>query len=265
MHSHFGTITTQNLNLQPAPDYGHEVQMRNFQVDPSPQPGWSVDWKIEDRYKLLAPDADVHLRYTDLTSDAQAFTAEGWVMTGAYDMGGEEVWIPRVMVRRQSGEDTTAPLASNFVSIIEPYDKSSKIAHIRRLSLASNKGEEYSDANVAVEVGFINGVRDLLIAIDGENPLGLSPSRAEDRITVQEEWGVLLDGEMCLLRRDETGQVCRIVLCHGKSVSAGEVSLVLKREVQFIEIIVDGTTATVSSGATEDIQDILIAGESALQ
>ena len=58
-------------------------------------------------------------------------------MAGAYDMGGEEVWIPRVMVRRHNAENAEiAPLASTFVSVIEPYEKTSKIAAIRRMAEA---------------------------------------------------------------------------------------------------------------------------------
>jgi hypothetical protein len=236
MHSHFGTITTNGLSLQAAPEYGHDTQMRNFQCDSSPQPGWRVDWRIEDRYKLLPTGADIHLRYTDLTYDAQAFTAEGWVMTGAYDMGGEEAWIPRVMVRRQNGGDVaTRPLCSTFVSVIEPYEKSSNIAGIRRLPLVCSSGAEYSDANVALEIEFIDGRRDLFIAPDVENPLRVSPSLTEDRVVVQPEWGVRLDGEMCLLRRDQAGTMHEIALCRGTFVSAGDAPLVSDNHVDLLE------------------------------
>ena len=78
-HSHFGEIMTQGLALTPADDYGHDTQMRNSRVDPTLPTGWSRDWKIYDRLGLLPPDADRHLRYTDLTAEIQTFTTEGWV------------------------------------------------------------------------------------------------------------------------------------------------------------------------------------------
>lgn len=51
--------------------------MRNFRVNPPPLTGWSIDWKIYDRLGLLPPVADLHLRYTDLAAEAQAFVTEG--------------------------------------------------------------------------------------------------------------------------------------------------------------------------------------------
>ncbi|MDP7278424.1 MAG: hypothetical protein QGG39_00860, partial [Candidatus Poribacteria bacterium] len=76
-HSHFGKITTWELDFTPADDCGHNTQMRNFRVNPPPLTGWSIDWKIYDRLGLLPPVADLHLRYTDLAAEAQAFVTEG--------------------------------------------------------------------------------------------------------------------------------------------------------------------------------------------
>ena len=228
-HSHFGQITTEGLSLKPADDYGHGTQMRNFSADAEPKPGWSVDWQIEDRYHLRPPGADIHLRYTDLTSDAKAFTCESWISLG----GVEDAWIPGVMVRRQTEKES---LASTFVSIIEPYEGTANIARIRRLSLATPNGIEYPEANVALEIQLADGYRDLFVVADVENPLSLNPSRTEDRVIVQKEWGLCLDGELCLVRRDANGKVRRIVLCRGNAVSIGEVNVKLKRNTDFIEV-----------------------------
>src|SRR5262249_13743246 len=118
-HSHFGAVTPRGLALQPVPEYGFGTQMRDSRLDPAPAPGWSVDWKIEDRFGLLPAGAEVPLRYTDLTTGAQAGLCEGWISLG-YSAEESEVWIPRAMVRRQSAE---APLASTFVAVIEPYEQ----------------------------------------------------------------------------------------------------------------------------------------------
>jgi len=119
MHSCFGTIRTEGISLKADQDYGFGALMRNFQTDTVAEPGWSVDWKIEDRYGYLPTKADVHLRYIDLTSGAEASIAEGWVAASrsAYSSKTQD-WIPRIMVRRRSDK---APLASTFIAVIEPY------------------------------------------------------------------------------------------------------------------------------------------------
>jgi hypothetical protein len=259
IYSHFGQITPNGLSLKPAEDYGHGTQMRNFACDPVPQQGWSVDWKIEDRYKLLPAGADIHLRCTDLTSGAQAFTAEAWVSLGGFN---EEAWIPCVMVRRQASE---SPLASTFVTIIEPYEGASSMARISRLPLETPEGASFSDQNAAVEIQLADGRRDLFVAADAENPLGLGPSRSSHDALVQKEWRLRLDGELCMVRRDAAGEIKRIVLCRGNSVSIGEVVLKLKRDTDFIEVSLDEGRASVVSGQPEDIQEILAGGRNVWQ
>src|SRR5204863_241310 len=171
MHSHFGPMTADGLSLQPRPDHPHDKYWRNFRCDPSPRPGWSVDWSVEDRRKILPPGTQVHLRCTDLTTDAQAFVAEAWISPFGYN-SREEMWIPRLIVRRQSQQ---APLASTFVAIIEPYGTASNMTGLRRLPLQTPEGAIFPDANVAVEIKLGDGHSDLIVAADAENPLGLTP------------------------------------------------------------------------------------------
>lgn len=235
MHSHFGRITTAGLSLTPAEEYGHGAQMRQFYEDPAPQPGWSVDWTIDDRYHYLSPGADVHLRHTDLTTGAHAFTAEAWVSVRGSTVV-EESWIPRILVRRQA---TEGPLASTFVSVIEPYDRTSNIAHIRRLSLQTPDGVPYPDSCVAVEVQLTDGRRDLFVAADVENPLRLTPSRAEQPVMVQDEWNLRLDGEAGMVRRDAAGAVRDIALCRGKSMHIGDIAMTMGRDTEFAEVHVE--------------------------
>ena len=195
LHSHFGRINTQGLALRPAEDYGHGTQMRAFAVDPAPQPGWSVDWEIEDRHGYLPPGANIHLCYTDWTYGAQAYTCEGWVSVGSFE-GNREAWIPRVMVRRRG----QPPLASTFVGVIHPYERIPQITGIRRLTLETPAGEVYPEANVALEVRLADGRQDLIACADVENPLELKPSFAENRVMVQREWGHEFHQPFCLLR-----------------------------------------------------------------
>jgi hypothetical protein len=243
-HSHFGKIKSHGLSLGPAKPYGHGTQMRNFKYDPKPDPGWRIDWIVEDRYKYLTPHSGVHLRYTDLTSGAQAYTAEGWIFT---DISGsrEATWIPRVMVRRQSKK---APLASAFAAVIEPYEKTANIVRIRRLPLETPSGDTYPDANVAIEIQLADGRRDLIVAADIENPLGLSPSLAKDHVLVQKEWRLKLDGQLCFVRLDAKSRVRRVAIYKAKSASIGDFTLTSELEADFMEVRVDkaGRVTTVA-------------------
>ena len=252
-HSHFGTIATEGLSLSPAEPYGYGAEMRNFQTDPDPKPGWRVDWEIEDRYGLLPEGAKVRLRYTDLTTDAQASTAEGWVTAGQYNTS-VEAWIPRIMVRRRSNE---APLASTFVSVVEPYEDRSRIASIRRLPLHDANGARSPDPNVAVEVVLHDGSRDLLVAADVENPLGLEPAAADQRAKlVQRDWKLQLQGELCMVRRDKAGKTERLALCRAGSVTVGAVHVELEGIQEYVEIVFEERGWRVVSGPAEGVREV---------
>ena len=257
-HSHFGQITTQGLSPSPCAEYGHGAVMRNFACDPNPRPGWSVDWKIEDRYKYLPPGSDIHLRYTDLTTGAQAITAEGWVVPGLFNIN-EEVWIPSIVTRRTADKP---PLASTFVSVMEPYEAKSKIAGICRLPLETSKGITYPDPNVAVEIKLVDGRRDLILAADVESPLHVEPSFRHGALLVQPDWGARLIGEMCAIRLDKTGRVLRIALCRGRSVSVGGVTLKLRKKADFIEVSFDKGRAIIETGDAADVEKIMMDGRS---
>lgn len=216
MHSHFGDVATAGLSLEPGEDYGHGTQMRHFRWDNHPQPGWSVDWRVEDRYELLPPGRKVHLRYTGLTPGAQVAIAEGWISYGGYgaDMR-QEAWIPRLAVRRRRAE---GPLASTFVGLIEPFESASSIEGIRRLAATTEDGRPYPESTVAVEVTHADGTQDLLLAADVENPLGEAPSLNDDRVLVQKEWRVAMTGELCLVRRTEEGKVIHVSAANAATV-----------------------------------------------
>ena len=251
MQSHFGTLGTKGLSLGGAEPYGHGTQMRGFQTDPHPEPGWHVEWEIKDRYEVLPKGAKVRFRYTDLTTDAAASTAEAWVTAGQYNTS-VEAWIPRIMVRRRSEKD---PLESTFVSVIEPFGDQSKIASIRRLPLYDAAGDPYADANVAVEIRFRDGSRDLLVAADVENPLQLEPDAGgQDAVLVQPEWKTELAGELCLVRKDETGKLDRIALCRATSLMVAGTRVVPKGIPEFIEATFDDQGRRVGAGSPDGVR-----------
>ncbi len=254
MHSHFGEISADGLSLGQAEEYGHDTQMRSFYRDPSPEPGWHIDWKIEDRYGLLPDGADIHLRYTDLTTGAEAYTAEGWVSVGGYN-DSRETWIPRIITRRTSDE---APLLSTFISIIEPYEKSPAITSIRRLPIETVEGEIFPDTNIAVEITMADGRKNLVVSADVENPRGLLPSLSENKVIVQKEWEMNTDAGLCLAGLAGDGTVEWITICGGKTVECGDFVLRLKKPTDFFECrFVDGRVIVVS-GDEKNIDEVTV-------
>lgn len=225
MHSHFGLATTGGLSLSAGDDYGHKTQMRNFRRDLSPKLGWWVDWQAEDRLGYLEAGKDVHLRYTDLTTDAQAHLAEGWVAMGFHN--NDEAWIPRLMVRRQNEE---GDLVSTFVGICEPYEEASQIANICRLSLVTENGDACPDTYVAVEILLVDGRRDLLVVVDSENVDGVS------EVVIQEAWGLRFSGNVCWVRKQVNGDIERVALC-GEALQVDRIDL--SGETGFTEVVLD--------------------------
>lgn len=205
MHSAFARLATRGLMLRPLTDDAFLITwraavMRDYQIDPSPAPGWQVDWQIEDRYGYLPAGADVHLRCADLTTDAQAIIAEAWVSPGGFE-SNTEAWIPRLMTRRIGA----APLRSTFVAVIEPYEGTSNVAAIRRLLLSD-------DTHVAVEVRMKDGRRDVLVVTD---PAAGDRSALPDAIRAA--CGFWFDGDLCVVRFDSEGRVAHCAAEGGRS------------------------------------------------
>ena len=225
MHSNFGAMTTTGLRLAPAEEYGHNTLMRTFRCDSAPGQGWSVDWRIGDRFGYLSDGVDLHLRCTDFTSGAQAYTAEAWISESSYQ-GTKEAWIPRLMVRRQSD---SAPLTSTFVSVIEPYNGVANITGIRRLPLTVADGASAPDSDVALEVALRNGARDLIVLADPEAAAGAPAADPATRVLRQQDWQLALDGELCVLRLGGKGDVEHVMLCNGVSVSYADVMVKLDK------------------------------------
>ncbi|MHC4444114.1 MAG: heparinase II/III domain-containing protein [Planctomycetota bacterium] len=259
--SHFGQITTKGLTLSPGQDFGHNTQMRNFRTDSNPPTGWHVDWDIEDRYQYLPPDADVHFRYTDLTRDASVSLAEAWITENLFN-SSRETHVPRVMVRRRSEK---APLASTFVAVYEAYEKQSNIAQIRRLDLQTPNDQPYPQSNVAIEVHLTDGRRDLFIATDPENPLGLKPTAGPNTIAIEKQSSVQLKGELCLVRFDKTGSVIYVTLANGQTVSADNFTVELQAVRNFVEIQAQNDSIMVITGDPKNIQTITIKGKEILK
>ena len=189
-HPNFGTATVTGLELAPLPDFPDEnVQMRNFRGG-KPEAGWRLDWKIEDPCGLLPADRNVHLRYTDLSSDVEAAMVETW-LASKHGGANHEGYLPSLMVRRQTAGEV--PLISTFVAVMEPYEDQSNIQSIRRLPLQTSDGNEAGDTHVAVEITLTDGRIDLLIAADTDG---------ERTTLAQTDWICTTDADFCVIRRD---------------------------------------------------------------
>jgi hypothetical protein len=263
MHSHFGQISPHGLTLQPAEESYGGAQMRSWRKDEtgtgtvhpdrsqSQFRAWSVDWKIEDHLQYLPAGHDLHVRYTDLTSGGEVLTAEGWVAVGLYG-GTAEAWIPRLAVRRRAPQ---APLASTFVSVIEPYEKQPLISQIRRLELAWDGGQPCQDSDVALEIRLADGRSDVFVAGDAENPRG--PARPAGTAVVQKETGIRLAGQFGFVRFDAAGKPQRALLGLGKSLDAGTLRLQRKTDTGWTEVDLQNSSAPITSGAVDEVEAVL--------
>jgi hypothetical protein len=244
LHSGYGRLRTEGLRLAPAEPYGHETQMRDFrraeraESDDAP---WSVTWEIEDRWGVRGEGAPVRLRYTDLTLDAEHSLAKAWISEG-YGLGNSEAWIPRVMVRRRSA---ASPLASTFLGVIEPYEGEPEIAAARRRSTGGAAAE-----GAAVEVARRDGGADLLLVALGDRA---GNGKGRGKMVTEPTWRAELDGELAWARRDAAGAVRRLVLCHGRRLSVGDLTLALPEPTPFVEIALHEGRAAIAGGAAPGV------------
>jgi hypothetical protein len=239
--SHFGTIATQGVSdAKPGEDFAAGTQMRGFRGGPA-APGWTAEWKVEDRYKYLPDGRDVRVRYTDLTTGAEAYAGESWVTCGLYQEVAE-AWIPHVMVRRKAAQ---APLVSTFVATIEPYEKSPAITAVNRLQLQTPDGTPCSDGEVAVEVRLADGRRDLIVATDSENAAAAFRCLPKDKLRVE--------AQLLVARLNASNRLERVMICKGSSLSIDGVALTLQTGCDFIEVDLSTDKPVVVAGRPEDL------------
>lgn len=246
MHSHFGAISTHGLSLAPTEEFGYETQMRNFRRDGQPDTGWHADWKVEDRFGYIEEGRDIHLRYTDLTEEAEACTAEAWVALRGFG-GNETAWIPRVMVRRQSDDE---PLASAFIGVIEAYEGVPSVSGVHRLSMEGEIEHGRQVTDVGVEIDLADGRRDVILVRDVENTV------RDNGQMLRRDWSVRTDGELCMVRRSDDGSVSRIAICNGKSVRAGDTALDFEKRTEYAEIGFESGSPEILAGSGDLIQQV---------
>lgn len=212
LHGYFGRAETEGTTLSaPTPPEHASTLMRHFArlAPPRGDLPIQVDWRVDDRFGYLRRGKRVTLRCIDLTLQAEHFLCKGWVSVSGFT-GTEEGWLPRLMTRRQG----RTPLASTFVALLVPYEGSRcPVTSVRRLPLHTTQGQPYDDNQVAVEVMLAQGDRDLLVAVDSENPLQRGPSSLRRQRVVQREWNVQTLSDLLFIRKDSMGRQKAMALC----------------------------------------------------
>jgi oligo-alginate lyase len=211
VQSHFGALEIDGLKLADAPDFGHKTQTRNFMLDPKATSGWQGRWAFKDQYELISDDRARGLAYTDLSTNTMAGRSEAWVNTGGYDSTTEQ-WIPRLVVERKT---ESAPLASTFVSIYEPYIGKTPVLSATRLPITTPGSDVARDTDVALQIRYPDGGYAIVVLPDPATP-GTRVASLPGKRTVE------CDGDLALLRFDPTGQVIYAGLAGGTLVKTGD-------------------------------------------
>jgi hypothetical protein len=245
--SHFGPLATYGLDLSPAPDYSHETQTRNFQLDAGAKPGWLGLWTVEDQNKLLPEPTALGLAYTSFTREATAGTSEAWIATGGYDATTEQ-WVPRLVEQRDAGDGT---LESTFVAVYEPYSgKGPKVRPQRKID-ADTTLESLSDLHVKLQQAenldtMFKNLSDSHVVLQIEHPGGgydmvLLRDPAEPGITVSGLRSARLfetDGNLAWVRFNAEEKLVHAGLAQGTYLKADTFTLENPNKLPYI------TTAT---------------------
>lgn len=250
LHGYFGDLTTNGLSLSPIQNFGIEAQMRNFRGDSAPKEGWSATWDIRDVYNYLSEGQSASLRYLDFTRDASAMTAETWVAFGFSN--SDEAWLPAVVVRNQS---ETGPASTAFVGLLEPFENTPKIESAERFDIFNGRGEKYSDMNIALQIDLADGTKDIVLAMDAENPLESKPSFSNEKIAALPDIGFETDAEFCLVRLSSEDQIEIVAVANGSFVRIGNFKLAFAECVNFAEVELQNEKPVVISGNNVKIKD----------
>lgn len=241
-----GTLALPGVALEAAPDYGHGTLMRNCRRAAATGPGWRAEWCLEDRYRQRPDGSSVSVSCIDLTTAAEAWTAESWVAIDGFN-SNREAWLPRLLVRRRTD---TPPLASTFVSILEPHGGPSRIQTACRLELQDGAGLTLSDWHVALEVRLADGRRDILLA--------RGPAAPATPVVQCAAAALETDAELACARYSPAGRLERLLLANGQRFAGPGLTLKLKHLVTCLEVEVVGGKAAVVAGESEAVEQLRV-------
>lgn len=225
--SHFGSLTTYGLALSPAPDYEHDTQTRNFQMEADAKAGWLGLWKVDDQLKLLPEPEALGLAYTSFTREAAAGTSEAWISTGGYDATTEQ-WVPRLVEQRVTKEGV---LESTFVVVYEPYSGTGPRLKPQPALVSNSDGEPLANRHVGLQIEHPDGGYDMVVLRDPDEP-GTTVAALRSARMFQ------TDANLAWVRFDAVGTLVRAGIAQGNYLKAGEFTLENPNNLPYI------TTAT---------------------
>ena len=165
---------------------------------------YMMDWRAEDLRGRIAEGREPHLRLHALTPCDEVATASG-------DPPQNKSGTPRrlrYLIQSRLGEN----MESQFVTVLEPYDREPFIRQVRRLEVTHN-----ADPNSvsAVAVDLVDGATDIVIACE-------APTH------VEAEGGIRFDGVLAFVRL-VGDEVTLMRMSHGSLLAYGEVRLVAEQ------------------------------------
>ncbi len=161
---------------------------------------YTVDWKIEDLRGRIAAGKEPHLRVHALTPCDEVALASG---QPPQNKSGNPKSL-RYLIQSRLGTDVN----SQFVSVIEPYEKTPFIKSVRRLKVEHSADE---DSVAAVAIDLVDGRTDIVIG-------------CEEPTAVKVESGIDFDGTYALVRLVD-GQVTTMRMAGGTLLQVGDFSL----------------------------------------
>jgi hypothetical protein len=213
-HGPPGTITSKGLKLEDQQNgtyagpqiskgtiakgfpvgYSH---LYNVRKDANPQEQFMLDWQVEDGYRNAKAADDIHLRLYSLSQSMDVALADG---DPPQNKSGNPKKLGYVLMHRRAEN-----LNSNFVSIIEPYQKKPFIKAVQRL-------DDGTGMHAAIQVTHVDGQIDYILY----NPDAEKPMHLPNGITMQGTLGYI---------KQRKGKAIEGILVNGTSLSYANMNL----------------------------------------
>jgi len=115
-------------------------------------------------------------------------------------------------------------------------------------------GAGYSDMSAAALVHSADGVRDLILSMDVENPLNQAPCFRTTRRAQVPSCKLTTDAEFCLVRTDARGVLKKVALAHGTFLRTADFEIETNTAAGFVELDLDGKSAALAAGQPVSIR-----------
>jgi hypothetical protein len=130
----------------------------NVSRDNNPAPPFSVDWKVTDTWNVHNPDPNLHLRFTMLSDVDDVALCDG---TPPRNKPGNPATLRYLIAHRQTPDGQQ--LASQFVSVIEPYVDNRVIRSATAIPVRPLDGTIAPHEAAAVRIELTNGRVDYIV------------------------------------------------------------------------------------------------------